>query len=338
MKVLFIGDYKSNTGPANVNKNLKDNLPENFLFIKSSNFFLKIIELFLKMFICNVIVISGYNHKLNSFYKIAKLLNKKLIYLMHGCIKYENQINNLEISDKIVNSEIVFLKNMNLILCVSENYMKWVSNYYLDIKEKVYFLNNGISKENMNLDSINYKERKKISIAVFGGNRNIKNNDEVCKAVQKMIDEGENVELHIFGRFYKNNVSLSNYTFLKIHGQINQDTLFNELKNNINICISNSEVEPFGLSIIDSLFCGCDIIVSKNTGASSIMKLNENDIINDPHNINEIIEKIRIVHENPNHDRILQSIDINSITWKAQSEKLVKICENVFYKNDKGSI
>ena len=148
-----------------------------------------------------------------------------------------------------------------------------------------------------------------------------------------MLDSGQNVELHIFGRFYENNEDLSSYNFLKIHGHINQNTFYDVLKNNVNIGICNSEVESFGLSIIEALFCGCDIIVSKNTGASSIMKLSENDIINDPHNIREIIEKIKIVHDNPNHERILQSIDINNITWKAQSEKLVKICENVFYKN-----
>ena len=335
MKVLFIGDYKYNVGPANVNKNLKNHLPNNFLFIKGNNFLIKIFELFFKIFISNVIIISGYKYKLNIFFKIAKLLNKKLIYLMHGCIKYENQINNLKISDKIVNNEIIFLKSMDLILCVSKNYMKWVSEYYPDVKEKLYFLNNGIEKNNFNFNLRNSKKREKIVIAVFGGNRNIKNNCEICKAVQVMLDSGQNVELHVFGKFYENNEDLSSYTFLKIHGHINQNTFYDELKNNINIGICNSEVEPFGLAIIESLFCGCDIIVSKNTGASSIMKLSENDIINDPHNINEIIEKIKIVHENPNHDRILQSIDINSITCKTQSEELVKICENVFYKNNR---
>ena len=96
MRVLFIGDCKSNAGPANVNRNLKNNLPNNFLFINSHNFLIKKLEIFFKMLISNVIIISGYNYKLNFFCNLAKLLNKKLIYLMHGCIKYENQINKLK--------------------------------------------------------------------------------------------------------------------------------------------------------------------------------------------------------------------------------------------------
>lgn len=323
MKFLLIGEYKTNAGPSNVNRKLIEN--SNFIYIKSSNRFIKFLETIIKIIVSDVCIMSGFSPENLIYSKITKILNKKSIYIMHGCIKYENEINTLGFKDKYVKKEIQLLKKVDLILCVSKKYSKWVKEYYPEVSQKIGYLNNGIDDYN-NIEQNEYDKSKSYVISLIGGNRNIKNNKIVCDAINDLIDEGYNIKAFLFGRIYEGNESIE-YKNIVYKGMIKQSELYKHLKKS-NLYICASIVESFGLAIFDALVSGCDILVSNTVGALSILEVTEKDIINDINDKNEIKKKIIYMMSNHNNHRLVKGIEKGS-DYKSRSMELYNICKKL---------
>lgn len=330
MKILFLGGHRANSGPQNVNKQLIKYLNNDVSYLNSENKLCKKIELLFKFCFSNIIIISGFSIHAPFICKVAKIFHKKTIYILHGYAKYEIKMNNLGDFEKDSKIEEDLLNNVTLILCVSQKYMEWLKNEKPELSNKLYYLNNGIELKNDLHKIINNDDV--IRIAVAGSNRNMKNNIEVCRAVEKMLSENIKVELNIFGKIYDECVDLSQFKFAKIHGNMAQEDFYKELCKN-DIFILNSDIESFGLAAVDALSCGCSILVSKNCGVLSVMKLNYMDIIDDPHNIDELVKKIKFVYKKPNNKRIIKSIDLINCSWESTANRLLKIC-NILYKNE----
>lgn len=92
----------------------------------------------------------------------------------------------------------------------------------------------------------------------------------------------------------------------------------------------NSEVESFGLSAVDALKAGCNILISQNSGIRSILSLTEKDIIFDTHNPSEIADKVEKLISQNNCMRIRSSINFDHYSWKNVADRLYKICEAVY--------
>ena len=328
MNIFLFGDCHSNSGPSNVNKEIIRNSNDKISYMKKNNKFLKIFELIYKFTISKVIIFSGYGKYNLLMSKLSNIFNKKTIYIMHGCIKYENEINNLKIEKKTIENEIKFIKNVKLVLCVSENYSKWVKNYY-KLDNGISFLNNG-TPIMPNLKKVKKKNNKEIyKIVLIGGNRNIKNNKIVCDVIDELIDDGYRIELKIFGRVYVDNENIISKNALK-SGMVPHEKLCEELENS-NLYISKSIVESFNLSVFDALYSGCDILLSKNVGALSVIETNNHDIINDCMDRKEIKEKIIYIMKHSNCERIIDSISEES-NWENSTLKLLEYCKNMMGK------
>ncbi len=323
-KILLIGDYKDNGGPPNVNRELLMHSNNRLNCIKSDNKYLKIIETLIKIIFNKTIVISGYSTKALLYTNIAHILRKKVIYIMHGCLKYENTMNSLNLDLNYVNSELNFLKKVDLILCVSELYSNWVKNYYPDVKDKISYLNNGIPKLEENYKS-KVKNNKTKVIALIGGNRNIKNNLIVTTAIDELIEEGYKLKVKLFGRNYDGNENISSKN-VEYMGMVPKDKLLEELRNS-DIYINNSHVEPFGLSVIDALVSGCDIVINKYVGAASIFKIDKEFVINSENDIKEIKEKIIYVLNNHNNQSVYETI-YKDCDYINTTNKLIDICNS----------
>ena len=180
-KVYLYGETGINAGPANVNRSLINNADGRLLYPKCNNKYLRLIESMIKIMFSRVLVLSGAGTLPTFFCKVAKALRKPVIYLMHGCIEYEIVINKITNAERNIASERYILEHCDLILCVSELYTEWVKNRYPWYERKISFLNNGVD-----FKIRAKKEKKKNSVAVAGGNRNIKNNHLVCAAIQKL--------------------------------------------------------------------------------------------------------------------------------------------------------
>lgn len=336
-KVFLYGSYRNNTGPDNVNKNLIENSQHKFLYEKLTGKISKRLERFLYLIQSDVIVFSGFGqHKF--WVAIAKIFKKKIIYLMHGCALYETKINKLKLKKKTLDYEKKFFKLVDLILPVSEQYKNWFVEYFPEYKNKTHYLNLGIQeKENVYYKknkAMKEKNDKKIRIIVAGGDRIQKNNIEVCKAIEMLANNLENnIELKICGRKYSQKNLFEKYRHSVYVGMLPHKEFCKELKKS-DIFILNSEVESFGLSVVDALLCGCSVLISKNSGIISILDLREEDLISDVHNPIEIAEKIKILLDKRNSKRILSAIDFEHYTWKQVSERLYKICFALYIGKD----
>ncbi len=326
MKILLIGDYKTNQGPSNVNREILANCDGKIDFIKSNNKVVKKIEIFKKILANDVIIFSSFGPYHNIYLKFCKMLHKKTVYLMHGYCKYDNEINRLNLDKKIIDGEYKFLLNISFIVCVSKKFKEWMVQQLPEIETKLLYINPGVRIRHIKKERESEKSQKEFIIALSGGNRIIKNNAEVCKAVETLIEKGMNIIVNVYGQIYENNDDLGKFPFVNIKHQIKQKDFIYELQKT-DLFIMNTEIESFGLSAAEALSSGCDILISKNCGILDIMKCSEKDLIANPHDINEIATKIKSFQEYSNNKQILESIVIDRSSWKNTVTKILKLCE-----------
>lgn len=319
-KFFLLGDWRKNAGPTNVNKSLINNSDKNMGYIKSSNLFIKKIERY-KWLFYPIVIISGGATKLEI--KLFKLFRKKIIYIMHGCLRYECKINKFPISEKKLMAERLILSTSDKIVCVSKRYSEWVKKEFPEYSHKIDFVNNGIT-----LNKRPLRQKEQYSIAVSGGNRFQKNNATVCKAIEKLNAMGYNCKVYVFGRLYENNDDLLKYPFVHLMGHLNKEEYYNAL-DKISLFVINSVFESFGLVVGDALNCNCNLLMSNEVGALSIMSPTENDVINNCYDINEIASKILYLFNNPNFTNLYNSINKEEASEKKSYIKLKQIVNGI---------
>ncbi len=306
-KFFLLGSWQMNAGPSNVNRSLVRHCDSCMAYIHSSNRILRRLERF-RMLFYPIVVVSGSLSPLE--FSLLKLFGKKVIYLMHGSRWYEAKINRLKTTERSLKIESDILQYSRRIVCVSEKYSLWVKQEYPQYSDKITYVNNGVSlhrRENV--------EKESFSIAVSGGNRFIKNNSTVCKAVEKLIAKGYECHVYVFGRFYEDNEDITHYPFVKVMGHLDKEDYYNAL-DKISLFVVDSVAEPFGLVSADALNCNCSLLMSNVVGAGSIMELSEDDMVSDCYNVDEVAEKMLQLLLNGNSRRIYDTIDT-----KASSEE-----------------
>lgn len=320
MRCFLLGWHFSNGGPDNINRSLIKNSNGELLYIKSTNKFLRVLESFWKIFISEQVLVSGVCALRYVYF--LKILQKKYSYLMHGCFEYENKLNKLDLSKKTLESEKKLLEGAAHIICVSEVYAELIRQRYPKYADKITFVNNGVE-----LKVRPKRAKEPFSVAVGGGNRCIKNNLEVSQAVRKLNESGTPCKLYIFGRKYPNNDEIEETDYITYCGHLNKKFFYEKL-DAISCFVMNSEIEPFGIVAADALNCNCSILMSQNVGAKSIMRIEETDIIQNPHNVDEIIEKLQYLFKHPNNDRLYKSIDRQDCSEEKAFQKIKAILED----------
>lgn len=319
-RFLLVGDYNRNNGPCNVNRALIECADSSLLYLKSKTKIARLIEFIVLSFICDAFLVSG--GVLSGRMKIVYLFNKKIFVLMHGCLRYENEINKQGNDVKIYYAEDKVLEKSYQIIAVSEKYSEWLKQRFPEYKHKITFVNNGIEIFRRPMVC-----KRKGEIAVSGGNRNIKNNEIICKAVEKLNDEGVLCHVIIYGRLYANSFDVNAFPHAKYAGQLDKEEYYAML-DYAELFVVNSELEPFGLVVGDAINCNCSLLMSESVGAASIMKTKNEDIILNPYDIDEICSKIKYLLNNSNRERLYNSIDIMDCGNKSAYEKIKNICLN----------
>lgn len=323
-KYLLWGDIYENAGPSNVHRELVNLSNGELDYVKNRNTLLKYLELFVKILFSDVVIYptnicarknGGIIRFIDIF--IFKLLKKKQIGLFHGCLGYENKINNLGWDQEIIErQEDYVLDSVDLIVCVSERFCQWTKERFPKYSSKITFVNNGLE--------LNFRKRTQkdsMLIALTGGNRKIKNNDNVCLAVNNLIQMGYECRVKVFGDYSDDGDDLKKYSFVDFEGILNKDDFYAKL-DCVSLLVLASELESFGLVVGDALNCNCSLLMSSNVGALSIMETDENDIIFNPHDIDELARKILYLFENPNIDRLRNSVNIYQCSNKKSWENL----------------
>ena len=316
-----MGDFISDTGPAIVNKNYYPYMKEESYICKTNSKLIRPLHFIFHIGKCNTLLISGLSKFHFKAAELAKKLNKRVIYLMHGYNKVEHEINEISMSETAIKLENEILKIADKVICVSEKFCDYMKVDRKDISNKFYFVNNGIEK----IDIINNKIRKKnkeyIIISVGGGMKR-KNNLIVCEAISRIKDI--KIKFVVIGNLAKDGERIRRYNFVEYYEKLTHDEVLKKMSES-NLYIQNSYFETFGLGVVEAIQAGCAILISKNVGALSIIEnINKDEIIYNMKNIDEIKTKIEkaILTRNEKKDYIN---NWNLCSWEKSAEKLLNL-------------
>lgn len=323
-RIFFAGQHWGENGPSEVNKNIVANLPNNVARLYMKNRYLMRIECLLKILWCKVLILSAIGHKQ---YEItwAKLLGRKIIYIMHGF--------GADDSPFFHKMETLLLPHADRILCVSSPFCQLAKKRFPQYAGKMEVLTNGVAWDKIEKEITNEDiERNGNEIILIGGGREIKRNLIVCKAIEQInMERGMSLHVSVYGAYNEKDDSprIKEISCVTYHDLIPHTELLKKYKTS-RLFIQNSRIESFGLAVVEAIIGGCDILLSKNVGALDIIPgIQPMDIINDFTDIDEIQEKILYILEHSNNHRIIHSIDRENTSLKKAAERLLEFAEKV---------
>lgn len=331
MKIFFVGDFLTDTGPGIANKMLKKGLDtyDNIYFSMCKRKISRVFEMLIKIIKSDCVCFCSPSKSNIIGIKIAKLFNKKTLYLMHGYLTYEKKINE-EVKEKsniqkINQFEKFIFSNVNQVFCVSKKFMEFMIEAEPDYRNKFNYNFNGLDIDKIYQTANKFKNKKKRNqIVSLGGGMRRKNNLKVCKAIDKLNKEkGMNLKYIVIGLPYTDKEKICSYNFVKYYEQLPHESVL-EILAESNIYIQNSSFETFGLAVIEALAAGCNLLVSNNVGALDVIDtLNENDIIINTNDENEIATKIeKIIYEN-NMERLTLGLNKDKVHYMKSAENLL---------------
>ena len=320
--ILFWGDHQLNAGPSNVHRSLITHSSGELHYVKSHKKIVRYIELIWRCIKADVVIIPSFISSQDI--RLIRMLCKKLVCISHGCLKQECVINNQrDRQERAEEAERLAFSSSKVVVCVSARHMQVLQSQYPEFAEKMTFVNNGVK-----ISPRSHVAKIPYTIAVSGGNRNIKNNEYVCKAVQLLNDSGFTCKVNIFGRNYPECEDLTKFSCAEYMGQLERGEYYKRL-DEIALFVIASELEPFGLVVADALNCHCSLLMSHNVGASAIMQTCSEDYVENPRDVDELARCIRHLLEHPNAERLLASVDVEECSEMKAWEKLKVICYNV---------
>ena len=335
MNVFFAGNPYGDSGPRIVNRNLIRCLKDEVSFVASEKKSMRLIEVAWKALRCRVIIFSGVTSYDHLIIPVCRRLRKKVVFIMHGCLKYEDKINGFT-NHRGDRNEALLLKYSDSILCVSETYMHFIQQQFPQYAHKISFLTNGIDWQMLDLLPQSDIRRDDRRIVLIGGGRTTKRNLEVCKAVELLNRRShENFFVEVYGDYMNNDQSLaiSQMPFTVFHPPVSHDRMMDIFKGAF-LFIQNSELESFSLGVVEALVCGCSILISENVGAKDIIPgLTGNDTISDTSDIGQIADKILLVSKTGNNRRLFSSIDKEASSIQSSANKLLRIARNLANDN-----
>lgn len=320
MKVFFVGDFVTDTGAGMANKLLIKGLEnENILYSKASNKVTRVFELIYKMLISDSVCFCNYSNVTFIGIKFANILNMKSYYLLHGYLTYEKKINYPSISEDELNKinfkEKKIFKNVHKIICVSKIFMEFMKEEEPDYQNKFDYIYNPVDIEKIKKISGNYsKQKNNKQIVSIGGGRKQKNIINICKAIDKLNREQKmDLRLIVIGLPLADKKKIISYNFVTYYDSLPHEEVIKILLESY-IYIQNSDLETFGIAIIEALYCNCNLLISKNVGAIGVLEtIEDRDLINDTQDIKEISDKIKAVISNNNADRLKKGLAVEKI-------------------------
>ena len=318
--IYMLGDFNSNTGPAIVNKKYYSYIKKYAYIGKEKGKLKRIMDYLFKIRKCKVVLISGLSKFQLLGCKIAKRMNKKVLYLMHGYTEEEYKANNVKEEEQTLKeTEKTMLEMVDRIICVSEKFSEFLKEKRPDLEEKICFVNNGI-------DSIETeqkeKDKKKFTVISVGGGIKRKNNLTVCEAINKI--KNLKIEFIVIGNKGTDGHEIEQYKFVKYYEKLSHDEVLKKMRE-ADLYIQNSSFETFGLSIFEAISQGCKILISQNVGALSIIEnIDKDEIIYNVQNVDEI--KIKIEKAILTRNLKKNYIDNwNLCSWEKSAEKLLNL-------------
>lgn len=329
MKIFLAGDYYSKTGPAHATKLLLESMPQDTVYQTVRNKLLRIPEILWKTLLADVIIYSGPSRQMILGIKAAHLLHKPTFYIMHGSITHESSINH-DNNKRLLDIENFILKHIQYILAVSIPFETWLKKAYPEYQQKIYHLTNAVDWDLLKIPK-SQLHRNQNQIMSIGGGMPRKNILSVCKAINQLYlhDNTCNIRFLVAGGDGEDMDAIKSYPFVDYIGTVPHEHILSYMQQSA-LYIQNSVFETFGLAPLEALLCGCNLLLSCQTGALSIIPgMNKDEVIQDSYNIDELAQKISQQIKNSNHDRLLYSIDFNKTAPQYRVQELLSLIRSL---------
>ena len=148
----------------------------------------------------------------------------------------------------------------------------------------------------------------------------------IAKAVMLLREDPAYADacLIVIGAGGADSDEIDSYPCVKDLGLVSHERSM-ELLGETALYVQNSCFETFGLSPLEALSCGASLLLSKEVGALEVFtRVEEGDLIEDTQDVAEIAGKIRTLLQQGNYDRLLSSIDTESVSWDKRCSLLTE--------------
>ena len=329
IKIFLLGDFDSDNGPGNANKQIRNalSLKYEIEYSRAVNKIERIFEMYRGIRDSDLLLICSAS-KINYLaVNNAKKCGKKIIYLMHGYTSYERQIENPGLSDtemkKVHEYEQFIFNEVDRIVCVSRRSMKFMKSQLVQYAEKIDYIFNIVETDNIRkICKENDKRKKQNQILSIGGGMKQKNIITLAEVIDNMK---KNLNLIVVGKNENDGEKIKSFDCVTWIDHLSHKELL-RLMTESNIYIQNSVFETFCLAIIEALFAGCNLLISNSTGCLDLFEnCTENDIIYDVYDQKEIAKKIQYLLDNPNNKRLMKGFKEEYISREWQANRWQEI-------------
>lgn len=332
MRIFLLGDFISDNGPGNANKQIRDSLKKrlDISYSQKEKKFKRIIETFVGITKADILIICSKSQINYLAIKWANLLRKKTLYILHGLSSYEEKINNPDISEnslrKMRRYERFVFDNVDKVVCVSKLAMQFLIEQFPMYTNKVDYIYNVVDLKAIQSSSKNSVYlRTNHSVMSVGGGMRQKNILAVAKALSVYVDDGMRAALTVVGKDAVDGEAIKKYPFVTWIDNLPHDKLC-QLMSETKIYIQNSTFETFGLAIIEALYSGCDILISSNVGCKDLFTtLEDDDVIFDVNDTKEITLKVSKLLIHGNNQRLRRGFSENFVSVDWQCNKIMEI-------------
>ncbi len=323
MRVFLVGDYRTGTGPANVTLEYKKRI-RNVMVQHMKSKAARIPELLVKTFFSDVVLLSGHSKQNLYALRFARLFHKKCAFLMHGCVEYENEINGVPDED-MADTERRTLAGADAVYAVSEQFATWLKERYPAYSEKISAASNGADLCT-DAPAVSASPRDENLIFSIGGGMPRKRIRYIAEAVMLLRKEPafRDLKLVVAGDTGKDSEAVDAFACVEDLGLISHERCM-ELLSSAALFVQNSCFETFALAPLEALSAGTSVLCSRAVGALELFSgLRPCDVIEDTEDAEEIAGKIKMLLAEGNHDRLLSSIDTESVSWNKRCDLLMK--------------
>jgi glycosyltransferase EpsD len=286
--IYYAGDFLSNNGPSNVNKRYEQYIKNDVHICHSRIKLLRITHFMYRILFSDKVLVSGISKFHLNIIMMSKALNKETFYLMHGYDAVEHKINGITDTKYGLLLEQKILDYCDNIICVSKSFAEFLKKVEPSLSGKITFVNNGVDKMATPIEKTENNDR--FTIISVGGGVPRKNNLTICKAIEKL--NNKKVRFIVIGDKNKDGDKISKYPFVEYYEYMPHDKVLEEIQKS-DLYIQNSSFETFGLAVCEAVSVRCNVLISQNIGAISIIDgLNNDNTIKHTNDTDEISRKI----------------------------------------------
>lgn len=327
MKVLFLGDTVNNGGPANANRELVEHWPSNdeVIVVYNRNRLVEIAYGILLGLTCDVVVSTEGAWPDIIIHAVLSHFGKPVVTFLHGYLPYENEVDGLGCSHRKIEAYKNHLRRSQAIVANSTLQLKLVMEALGQSRGDSASVDLGIPRFKVPASPGSPRHPM---IAVSGGNRPIKGNVAVAKAVRELIASGTPCKLLVFGGLnpgHRELLDVGQSIGALFMGHVPHDMFMKSLEET-SVFVMNSLHDSFGLSAIDAISSGASILLSRSCGVCDVFELKDCDVIQNQEDVVEIKKKIAYLIDHPNAERLAKTIDFEKYSWENSSNKLRDIC------------